>query len=300
MSKVFAILMILSQMAFSSVQFEVVTFNVRWLGLTVDDPRTPNPKPRDPALVKKQIATMADFMKRVVNPKSILVLEEVVDLKALRTILPPNWSCDGYAHANVHHQHVMLCVSPLYKIANVPYDRDKVIEGVASDAVWSRPGVRADILDRTGKRFLRVVGLHLKSAPNFSLERQRQMRVVAQDLKSSAQVPTVLMGDLNTYSAKETKQLFDDVVLFERILKQVDPSFVHLKHNEPYTYRSLQHRSQFDHIYYNGLVKVVKGPDVFDVCSQTVNGSGYLDFAYYYENVTDHCAVKAVLQVDGY
>ena len=72
-----------------------------------------------------------------------------------------------------------------------------------------------------------------------------------------------------------------------------------MDHKEPYTYRSPQHRSQFDHIYYNGPVKVVRGPDVFDVCSQTVNGKGYLNFEYYYENVTDHCAVKAVIQIES-
>jgi endonuclease/exonuclease/phosphatase family metal-dependent hydrolase len=286
------------QAAFSAAQFEVVTFNVRWLGLTVDDPRTPNPKPKDPMAVKKQIASMADFMKRVVNPKSIIAFQEVVDLNALRQILPPNWSCDGYKSANIHHQHVVLCVSPLYRIVNVPHDRDKVIEAVATDAVWSRPGVRADIVDRTGKRFLRVVALHLKAAPDFSLERQRQMKVIAQDLRMSPTIPTVLLGDLNSYSAKETGQVFDDVDLFERILKQSDPTFVHLKHKKPFTFRSHQHRSQFDHIYFNRPITVVSGPDVFNVCSQTTNGTGYYDFNYYYENVTDHCAVKAILQIN--
>lgn len=299
MNKLLLLLILSGQIAFSAVQFEVVTFNVRWFGLTVDDPRTPNPKPKDPILVKKQIATMADFINKVVNPKSIIVFQEVVDLVALQRILPPNWTCDGYKSSNIHHQHVVLCVSPLFRIANVPYDQNKVIEAVASDLVWSRPAVRADIVDRTGKRFLRVVGLHLKAAPNFSIERQRQIKVIAQDLRSSPSVPTILLGDMNTYSAKETGQAFDDVVLIERILKQADPSFVHLKHKEPYTFRSPQHRSQFDQIYFNGPIKVVKGPDVFDVCSQTVNGSGYLDFAYYYENVTDHCPVKAILQIDG-
>lgn len=299
MCKVLIFLMLSVQIAFSAAQFEVVTFNVRWLGVTVDDPRLPNPKPKDPVLVKKQIASMADFMKKVVNPKSIIVFQEVVDLTALRTILPINWTCDGYKSANIHHQHVVLCVSPLFRIVNVPHDRNKVIEAVASDAVWSRPAIRADITDLKGRRFLRVVGLHLKAAPNFSLERQRQMKVIAQDLRMSAAIPTILLGDMNTYSAKETGQLFDDVVLLEKILKQTDPTFVHLKHKEPFTFRSPQHRSQFDQIYFNGPIKLVNGPDVFDVCSQTVNGTGYLDFKYYYENVTDHCPVKAILQIDG-
>lgn len=300
MLKAFVLLMLsMAPAVFSATQLEVVTFNVRWFGLTVDDPRSPNPKPRDPALVKRQIASMADFMKRVVNPQSVIVFQEVVDIDALRLILPANWSCDGYRHANKLHQHVVVCASPLYRIVNVPYDGNKIIEGVASDTTWSRPAVRADITDRMGRRILRVVGVHLKSAPNFSMERQRQMNVIGQDLRqTTSPIATVILGDMNSFLRKETGQPLDDADLLERILKTSDPSFVHLPHKEPFTYRSAQHRSQFDHIYYNKGVTVLRGPDVFDVCSQTKDGAGYLNFAYYLENVSDHCPVKAIIQVD--
>ncbi len=300
MLRVLIVLLLLAPAVFSAAQLELVTFNIRWFGLTVDDPRTPNPKPRNPELIKKQITSMADFMKKVVNPQSLVVFQEVVDLNALKLILPPNWICDGYRHPNLHHQHVVLCVSPIYRIVNVPYDNNKLIEEVATDNTWSRPAVRADVVDLTGKRILRVVGVHLKAQPNFSQERQRQMTVIANDLRKGTRIPTILLGDMNTYPVKDSGQQFDDVVLLERILKQVDPTIYHLNHKEPFTFRSQQHRSQFDQIYANGFVKLLKGPDVFDVCSQTVDGPGYLNFKYYYENVTDHCAVKAILQIDGF
>lgn len=298
MFKAILALLFVAPTVFCATQLEVVTFNVRWLGVTVDNPRDPKPIPRDPALIKKQIASMADFMKKVVNPQSLVVFQEVVDLRALQAILPPNWSCDGYRHTNPHHQHVVICASPLYRIVNVPYDNNKLVEEVATDNTWSRPAVRADIVDRTGKRILRLVGVHLKSAPEFSKERQRQVSVIAADLRKGPMIPTLLTGDFNSFPGKDSGQGFDDVLLFEKILQQMDPTMVHLKHKEPFTFRSPQHRSQFDQIYFNRGVKLVKGPDVWDVCSQTVDGQGYLNFKYYYENVTDHCAVKAIIQVD--
>ncbi len=297
MLKSIVLLIFMTPALFAATQMEVITFNVRWFGLTVDDPRSPSPKPRDPAVVRQQIASMADFMKKVINPQSVIVFQEVVDLNALRTILPPNWSCDGYRHQNKYHQHVVVCVSPIYRIVNVPYDRNMIIEEVASDAVWSRPAVRADIVDRSGNRVLRVVGTHLKSAPNFAAERVRQMKVIAQDLRKGTMIPTIVLGDMNSYAANQTGQKLDDAVLLERTLQLVDPTFVHLKHKEPYTYRSADHKSQFDHMYFNRGIKVLKGPDVFNVCSQTVDGQGYLNFKYYLANVSDHCAVKAIIQV---
>lgn len=283
----------------ADVQLELVTFNVRWFGVTVNDPRSPNPTPIDPQVRLNQIKSMTDFMKKVVKPQGLIVFEEVVDLNLLNTILPAHWNCAGYRHPNPHHQHIAICAAPQFKISKVPYDSNTTIEQVATDNIWSRPAVRIDISNRLGRPFLRVVGLHLKSAPNFSDERYRQMTVIAQDLRQGGKVPTLLVGDANSYSAQQTGRPQSDVERMTRALKAVDTSFQHLEHQEMYTFRSPRFQSQFDQIFFNSGVKPLRGPDVFDVCNNDGLGSGYLNFKYYYANVSDHCPVKTVLQIKG-
>ncbi len=221
-----------------------------------------------------------------------------MDQNLLKVVLPSNWNCAGYQQLNPFHQHVVVCAAPQFKIMTVPYDNNTTIETVlGSDKDWSRPAVRVDIANLRGQRLLRVVGLHLKAGPDFSLERFRQMQMVAADLKSQPGVPTVVLGDMNTFQVNETRQRQADAIRLQAALQQGDSSFRLLAHKEAFTYRSPRHRSQFDQIYYNSQVQPLAPLDVFDVCNQTQDGKGYFNFNFYYENVSDHCPIKTIVRI---
>ncbi len=286
------------QTSHAATDIEIVAFNVKWFGSNVNDPRGNHPTPIDPKLVQRRTDVMKDFFAKVVQPKGVVVFSEFVDQNLLKAILPANWTCAGYQHLNPYHQHVVICAAPQFKILTVPYDNNTVIETVlGEDKDWSRPGVRIDIANQQGQRLLRVVGLHLKSAPNFSSERVRQMQMVAQDLRNQPGVPTIILGDMNTFPIADTHQSQPDALLLQGALQQIDPSFKLLAHKEAYTFRSPRNKAQFDQIYYNGAVQPLAPPSVFAVCNEKQNGSGYLDINYYYNNVSDHCPVKTVVRL---
>lgn len=277
----------------SALELEVATFNVKWFGVRVDDPRGGKPSPIDPAKIKQRAQIMRDFMNTILAPKDVVAFQEVVDVAMLKQTLPAGWNCISYQHRNPHHQKVAICASPKFKFMPVPYDRDPTIEEIAIDPEWGRPGVRADLADASGKRLLRIVALHLKSAPEFTKDRVYQMQVAAKDLGRDRPVPTLVLGDMNTFWPKDTNQRYPDVNYLENELRKFDQSFRHIPHTEEFTFRSHKFYSQFDHIFINGQVKLVSGPSVFRVCNQKRDGTGYYKFDFYYENVSDHCPVKA-------
>lgn len=284
--------------AHATTELQITTFNIRWFGVRYDDPRGPNPKPIDPKAIKARAEIVRDFLEKAVDPHDVITFEEVVDVNLLKSVLPTGWTCMSYSTPNKSHQHVAICASPKYQLLKVPYDNNSTIEAVATDPQWSRPAVRVDLADLKGNRLLRMVGVHFKAMPGFSRERIRQMGAIATDLSQGPKVPTIILGDMNTFETDETRLKQDDIELLGTALAQKDPTFTYLSHSVPYTFRSPQHRSQFDQMFVNNGVRVIKAPKVFAVCSATRNAaSGYMNFDYYYKNVSDHCPVQVRVAV---
>lgn len=272
----------------SSHQLQVGAFNIRWFGSAEHDKTYQLPSTKT-----ERIGAVKDFLEKEILPLDIVSFEEIVDLAALKKVLPKGWTCASYKHPFADHQHVAVCASPAYRLVNVPYDDDDLINDLAYyDADRARPAVRVDVVDTSNQRILRVVGVHLKSAPNFALLRLKQVGMIGRDLKFEPNIPTIVMGDFNSFSAKETGLEADDVQLIEKQLNQSGAGFRHVEHSAPYTFRNGKLRGQFDQFYVNKLVKETSVPQVFSVCNNVKDGAGYKNHEHYLRYVSDHCPVK--------
>jgi hypothetical protein len=276
---------LLANSSHADVAVNVSTFNMKWFGIG-----------GDPNNVQKEfrIPIMKDFLAKHFSFSQIFVFEEVVDLTTLKLILPQGWECVGYQHPMVNHQHVAICAVPEISLEKVSYDTNFVIEEVAAESPRMRPAVRVDVKVRNTRKLLfTLVGVHFKAMPNETARRLTQARAVAKDLtRIPANIPVVITGDFNVYSAKETKLPEDDISLVLRAFNEGSrgATYAHVPHQQnAKTFRSPKFKNQFDQFYVRGPLKVTTIPVVFPVCGATQDGPGYLNFSFYYKNVSDHC-----------
>lgn len=263
------------------------TFNIRWFGSEEHDKAYQLPSTKS-----ERIGAVRDFLEKEMFPLDVVSFEEIVDFAALKRVLPKGWTCASYIHPYALHQHVAVCASPEYKLALVPYDNDGLINELAYyDAERARPAVRVDVVDKNNNRILRVVGVHLKSAPNFALLRLKQVGMIGRDLKNDPNIPMVVMGDFNSFKAKETGLDKDDVELIGHQLNQSGAGFRQIAQSG-FTYRNGSQRGQFDHFYVNRLVTATSVPEAFSVCTNLRDGAGYKNAKHYLRYVSDHCPVR--------
>ena len=284
----FALFMTNKAEAGSEHQLEIGTFNIRWFGSAEHDQTYQLPTTK-----AVRVSAVKDFLAKEMLPLDIVAFQEIVDFKALKSVLPKGWRCESYSHPFKLHQHVAICASPNYKLNQVPYDTDNVINETAYyDVDRARPTMRVDVSDRSGTRLIRMVAVHLKSAPNFALLRLKQVGMIARDLQNDPTLPVIVTGDFNSFSHTQTKLETDDVPLIERQLNQSGLSFRHIPHKAAYTFRNGRVRGQFDHFFVSKMVTSTTQPKVFAVCNHVKDGVGYENAAHYLRYVSDHCPVK--------
>lgn len=270
----------------------ITTFNLKWFGIG-----------GDPNSVQKEfrIQSIKKMLDTYLKNTSVFVFEEVVVVDDLLKILPPGWQCISYAHPEPKHQHVVMCGSPAISFAKVSYDNNFTIEEAAGGNPNLRPAMRVEILEKKSNRNLfTLVGVHLKAMPDQTQLRIAQVQQISKDLaKIPANRPVVITGDMNTFTTTETKLPEDDVQLLLKALNSVSSGYFRVPHNPgTFTFRSPQFRNQLDHFYVRGAMRVATIPNVFPVCSANQNGSGYLNFEFYYKNVSDHCPVTMQIMVN--
>lgn len=276
-----------------AVTVKLTSFNIRWYGLNGSMTGDPGSETRD--------LSVRDFMNRHVFPTDVVAFQEIVDVRRLERLLPSGVECVSYEGAEAKHQHVVLCASEKYRLIKVAHDDNFTIEEVAINSK-SRPAVRADLADRrTGRRVMRIVAVHLKAFPDESEARIYQSRRIGEDLSRAEQdLPTVILGDFNTYSTSNNGQAQDDVKLIEGALQaeyRRDPLRFLPHEAGVYTYRNKNRRSQFDQFYFSGSLRPIGRPVVFPICSSTSEGQGYLNSKFYYEKVSDHCPAAIQFQL---
>lgn len=273
-------------------QLLIGTFNIRWFGSAEHDQSYQLPSTK-----AERMAAVRDFLAKEIMPLDVMAFQEIVDLKALKAVLPKGWTCHSYGHENPMHQHVALCASENYKLKKVSYDDDNIIDEVTSyDPDRARPAVRMDLVDNNGKRLIRFVAVHFKSAPNFALVRLKQAGYIAQDLKRDLELPIVVTGDFNSYPHEVTSLGHDDVKLIENQLNLSGAGFRHVPHNVQNTFRNIRYRGQFDHFYVSSKVTSTTIPKVFSVCNRVKDGAGYENTRHYLKFVSDHCPVTTKIR----
>lgn len=275
-----------------SNSLKVTSFNIRWFGLGGSMEGNPSQEDRD--------TSIKDFLQRHAFPTDVIAFQEIVDVPRLQRLLPRGWSCVGYNHPSPKHQHVVLCASENYQFARVDYDNNFTIEDVAINPDKSRPAVRADLIERASKRAIyRIVAVHLKAYPEESDTRELQSRRIASDLaRARDHLPTIVVGDFNTYRSDQTGEYVNDVDRIERALQDapLDHEIRHIEHQALYTYRAGEFRNQFDQFYASRDVRVAGAPRVFGVCDADRHAFDYyFDPNYYYEKVSDHCPVTLTI-----
>ncbi len=275
-------------------QIKVSTFNVKWFGRL--NPTSQTPVKDQIAYNKARSAELKKFLNSELASNDVIAFQEIVDTKGLASLLPPGWSCSTYTHQNINHQHVMVCVGAKFSLTTVPYDQNNLIEEVAFDPERARPAVRVDIYGPNKKKLLRIVAVHLKASPEFSEVRESQVESIGNDiLQSKTELPVVVLGDFNTYPKEKTEREENDEVIFEKVLKQSNPTLKRVDLKKLNTFRSLRSTGQFDQIYFSKGVKTVSAPRVFPVCNATQDGSGYMNHKFYVDMISDHCPVTVTL-----
>lgn len=269
----------------------ITTFNLKWFGIGG------NPK----ASVKEfRIKYVKQLISTYLVKTNVFVFEEVVIVNDIPSILPAGWTCISYQHPQPQHQKVVMCAAPGVSLNKVNYDNNFTIEEAQGGNPNLRPAVRVDVVETKSKRNLfTLVGVHLKAMPDKTNMRIQQAMAISKDLARIPQGrPVVIAGDMNTFLKSETKQSEDDVVLLLKALNSSSKGYVHVPHKpDTYTFRSPQYLNQFDHFYVRGSMRVTYVPDVFPVCSAKQNGTGYMNFEFYYKNVSDHCPVTMQIVV---
>lgn len=263
----------------------ITTFNLKWFGIG-GDPTNPQKEYRIPYVKKLITSYLANT--------HIIVFEEVVQVEALPQILPGGWQCISYKHPQPQHQKVAICATPAIAMEKVNYDDNYTIEAAQAGNPNLRPAMRIDILERkTNRTLFTLVGVHLKAMPNETNLRVQQSIEISKDLsRIPAGKPVVIVGDMNTFSKAETQLGEDDVDLLLKGYNSSAKGILRVPHKpNTYTFRSPEYQNQLDHFYVRGAIRVTAIPDVFPVCSATQNGTGYMNFEYYYKNVSDHCPV---------
>lgn len=270
----------------------ITTFNLKWFGIGG------NP---DAIQKENRIQTIKKLLESYLKDTSIFVFEEVVVVQDLSKILPPQWQCISYLHPEPKHQHVAICAASAIALTKVSYDNNFTIEDATMGNPNLRPAMRIDVVEKKSKRSLfTLVGLHLKAMPDQTAMRVSQAQQISKDLAQiPAGRPIVITGDLNTFSKTETKLPQDDVDLILKGLNSVSKGYLRVPHRpNTFTFRSPEFRNQLDHFYVRGSMRVTAIPDVFPVCSATQNGTGYMNFDFYYKNVSDHCPVTMQITVN--
>lgn len=274
----------------TTVPLKLTTFNIEWYGLGGDMKGSPQDETRD--------NTIREFLETHYADTDVFAFEEITDVERLeRKVLPAGWSCLSYDHPNPKHQHVVLCHGPNIDFVNDPNDDNNIIEEASLDPEKSRPALHILLRSKKAGIFGRIIAVHLKAYPQETQKRLDQAGVIGKTLKEWQKdgIPTVILGDFNTYPKTDNGQSADDITLIDRVFKNNKTNWQHIDHTAKSTYRKKQNRGQFDQIWTSTTVSHTGAPKVWRACNQDSTAKGFENIEYYNENVSDHCPVTVDL-----
>lgn len=278
-------------------KLKVATFNIKWFGLGGEMTGDPQDESRDTSL--------RDFFDEYLADTQIIAFEEIVDVARLeRRVLPRAWKCVSYDRANSRHQHVVLCHSPDVEFVQEPTDDNWEIEEVAYEGERGRPAVRVLVREKDGPVFARVIGVHLKAYPQETELRTQQAKALSEAIKRedaarSRSLPTIILGDFNTYPTPANNKNEDDTQILSRAFRSARLGLSHVTNPNRNTFRSGSSTGQFDHFWVSTDVSVLGTPSVWKACNNgnTDSAEGFENIQTYNAEISDHCPVKATLSI---
>lgn len=267
----------------SKQQLTLAQFNLRWFGKKEAKDSWSKASPDE-----SRISSIRKHMTEHALMTDVLAFEEIVDVKLLAEgVLEKRYNCYSYNHKDPDHQHVVVCVKPHLKFEKAPGSRAYTLNEVDVNGEL-RPAVHGIVKTNSGKPLMHLIAVHLKSAPDFSEIRVKQIGVISEYIKrANTDLPTVLVGDFNTYG--------DDPENFSRILSANQMEEVPSPESFSWatTHESYE-PAKFDRVWMSGrFADQVISQNVVGPCNQ----SDRRTLERYNNTVSDHCAVKTTIDM---
>ncbi len=269
----------------------VTTFNLKWFGLGGAMWNTPEQEFRQ-ELIKR-------FLSEELPDTEIYLFTEVVKTDVLSETLKDRFSCVSYEGGWSRHQHIVLCFDK-NKYRAEKYDEDHIISEVDLGHGGLRPALQSKICHLSGPCFLQVLGVHLAAGPK-SEKRIEQFQHIKTNLAQQDQpLPTIVLGDFNSYSKQQSGLDKDDIEVFESLLSTPERAFVSIN-KEIKTYSSGEWAKTYDHIVISSdsIKKMaVKG---YQSCQNQIDlREKFVPYPNFRKYFSDHCPVTAQLEIKNH
>ncbi len=257
--------------SFQALSLEVISLNIKWFGRGGDLYGSIEDENRTEHLI--------DYIHDELPKADVFVFQEIVDKEGLYQIMK-DYECFSYDAGTSSHQFVVMCSKPGLLI------RSDVNQESRLDRLGLRAAVIGDYKDG-GDKVTRLIGVHLKAGRGSTVTRLNQIHELKVDLNED--MPTMIVGDFNTYKSDKTFFLEDDSLLISQSLGE---EFTLAKNQIP-TYMGFGGRV-FDRAWGRGFLNLKAS--VYGPCSGESVEPPYSDKYYYRDFISDHCALKITTQ----
>lgn len=270
-------------------KLKITTYNLKWFGIG-------GTMWNDPSQEFRQ-QTLRQFFKQELHDSDVIVFTEIVKPLVLKEVLKDLMECVTYDSKWDRHQHVVLCHnSKEYRIEK--YDNDYIIDEVNLGSGGQRPAIQAKICALEGSCFLQVIGVHL-AAGGKSDKRIDQVKIISDTIaKQKNSLPTVILGDFNTYSKESLDQKEDEIDVFEKIFSTKNRVFRAITKGIN-TYGTGDSAENFDHIVISE--EIAATPAVaYHACAKEVDlTKTFVPYSSYRKYYSDHCFLSTELIIEG-
>lgn len=224
-------------------------------------------------------ARLRDFLLNQIPATDVFVFQEITNPQLLQVYLP-ELDCQTYNSDTTRHQFVVLCARMAMELQTTAN------HNVQLGNPHMRAAIVGTVKSGSGKR-TQIIGLHLKAGPDHTLMRLDQVRQLDPDLHS--EIPTIVIGDFNTYPKDRTGLPLNDALYMDQIFQIHQMTQVPLEHP---TYLGFKNR-YFDRAWVRGAnIEQIR---VFGPCNESSVPPPYSSQGFYKRFVSDHCALQVQL-----
>lgn len=273
--------------ALNTETLRISAFNVKWFGIGGTMWNRPENEFRQ--------NFMRQFVEQELKTSDVITFVEVVETETLKEVLKGLLECVSYDGSWSRHQHIMTCYKPSkYRVEK--YDEDYIIPEVDLGSGGLRPALQAKLCHAQGECFLQIIGLHL-AAGSKSEKRMRQIEKLRDELsKHNDQLPSVILGDMNSYRKGRNGLKKDDIDYFEEILNQSPYRFSSITRGIS-TYGYGSYGRDYDHIIVTHNIQVSE-VFAYPACGENTDLSKtFIPYSSFRKYFSDHCPVTALLKV---